>query len=1161
MPHPVYNTNSTFSSTMNTPTSTTKSHATPYAASQPKKYPLTSLPQALLTAGILSVLGLIPMLYATSAQAQNLITAPSASTPTAQAIDVHANGVDKAVLPTLLNEGVAFRRLDGVPLSRANSSLVSASEEALWRASKNLPEGSKILLTLGAASAVADGKSAIKVHIEVFDAQGAKLSALNGAPVKLLLETTLGRFQLPGVANDSNSTIGQTMTELAGAEVLLSHGEASVYLLAPVTPGDAKVRVSSGAVGVQGALSFTPDLRPMLLVGIVEGSIQLSKAKKSDINGPEIVNTQFEESLRNWSKTNSAGDHTLAGRVAFFAKGTIKGEYLLTAAADSDKITQEKLFRDIDPNAFYPIYGDSSVKQFDAQSKSQVYVRVDKDKSYLLYGDYSTSSLDEANKLASYNRSLTGAKWHYENQSVKVSVYGARDTLRSYVDEQAGRGISGPYAVGKPNAVVNSEQIELLVRERNAPAIVLKRQPLTRFADYDFEPFSGRVLFRQPVPSVDENNNPVSIRIAYEVEEGGEKYWVSGIDAKAHLTDAIAVGASYAQDRNPVAPFRIQGLNTEVKLGERTYLVGEVARSNGNQYVNASISAPLGSVLNPAIEQSGNAARLELRHTDTDLSGRAYVAKSDAAFQNPSAGMAPGRQEAGATLQRRINDAISLTGELQQTKDASRTATDGAKRDAASLGVGVKLSERVKLDISVNNVKELQVAGSGGFLSTTQAQQSSLPGLGWGSNTSFGFNGTGLLASPANLAGLTPNAGAPALVSNSYTSVRTRLTGQVTDAATAYAEYERAENDRQRVALGGEYRFNDKNRVYARHEFANSLTGGYGLTQDGSKTTNTAIGVDTAYMQDGQIFSEYRIAGSQAGQDGATAVGVRNLWRIGEGFNLTTAFERQSVTPANAARQDASAVSVGAEYTANALYKAGGKLEYRTSSVQNAWLSTAAVDRKLSDNWAATARNLYMHQQARGEAIAQGNGVQTQDRFQLGLAYRDTQENHWHGLSRLEYKVEHSDAVSNPVSAHTWIASLHGNYKPNRPWTFAAQTAYKAVNERFASPTGQVNANGTSVAQLGDPSAWNGTLLSGRVIWDFAERFDASVYASWQAAQGVNQKGLGLELGYRVVDNLWLSLGYTAGHYSDVEAFGSNQSWSAWRLRMRFKFDEKSFFN
>jgi hypothetical protein len=1097
------------------------------------------------------------------AKAQASQAAQTRAPETAKAIDPAAANIENAAA------GVAFRRIDGVPLSSENSNLPVAADEGLWRSSKGLPEGAKILMSVSAAKAPADGKTALKLRIKAFDAAGNEVTQLDGAPLRVRLETTLGRFQVPGVASApgrftpgsepgaqlTTSPTGQPVTELTAVEMLLdTNGQATVYLMAPVTPGDAVLRASSGAVGVQGEISFVPDLRPLIAVGIVEGAINFSKVKKTDPGAPALTDTEFEEELRNWSRTNSAGERTLAGRAALFVKGTIKGEYLLTAAADSDKITRDKLFRDIDPNAYYPIYGDASIKQFDAQSKSRVYVRIDKDKSYLLYGDYTTAANDDGNRLASYNRTLTGAKWHYENQSVRVNAYAARDLTRNLVDEQPGRGISGPYSLGQPNAIVNSETVELIVRDRNAPAIVLKRTVLSRYADYDFEPFSGRLLFRQPVPSVDENLNPVSIRVAYEVEEGTEKHWVGGVDAKVKLGENLAVGGSYAQDRNPAAPYRLAGVNGELKLGTQTYVVAEVAKSQGNQYVNQTLSAFAGA---PAIDQTGRAGRIEMRHDGDELKARAYIAKSGSTFQNPSAGLAPGRQEAGVRGDYKITETVSANAELLQTKDNSGTVTDGANRDAASVGAGIKLSDRIRLDVSVNRVQENQVAGTGGVLSAVDAQQTSQPGLGWNSNTTFGIGGTGLLASPSALAGLSPNAGAPALVPNSYTSVKARLTAKVTDDATLYGEYERATDDRQRAAVGGEYRINEKSRAYAKHEFANSLTGIYGLTSDGSSTRNTVLGVDTAYMKDGQIFSEYRLAGAQSGQDAAAAMGVRNLWRVAAGLNVTTSFERQQINPAAAPSQDATAVALGADYTADALYKMGGRLEYRTSDTQDAWLSSLAYDRKLSDDWAALLRNLYLRQTSQG--VAADNGAQTQDRLQLGLAYRDTQTNFWHGLGRLEYRTERSTAVSLPVDSRAWIASLHGNVQPDRSWTFSGQLAHKNVAEAFATATGAVNANGTPVSTLGERDTWRGTLLSGRAIWDFADRFDASVYASVQSAKGAKLNGLGGEVGYRVMDNLWLSGGFTGGRFSDVDAFSSNQSWRGWHLRLRFKFDEKTF--
>lgn len=1101
-------------------------------------------PSVIAVHGVIQTLACTVMLggcvFVTPAWSQGNTSMPGLN-PGQALSEAGSKTVSAGNMPSLGSSGVAYRRIDGINLSASNSNLPVSADEGLWRESLGLPLGSKILLSVSASQAPADGKTQLKVKVEIFDAAGKPYLK----PTKLLLETSLGSFQGLNAALTSVDGFGVSKrAELNQLYVAVNNGVIELVLQAPAVPGDSLLRVSSGAVAVQGEIAFLPDLRDMLVVGIVEGAINLSKAKGP--SAADIKEFGFSDNLRNWEKStttigaNGTEYKTVAGRVALFAKGSIKGEYLLTAAVDTDKITSQKLFRDIDPNTFYPIYGDSSVKRFDAQSASRIYVRVDKDRSYVLYGDYNTASTDPANKLASLGRTLTGAQSHYENENLKVTAFAAKTANKGYVDEQAGRGISGPYALGRPNAIANSETIELLVRDRNQPAIVLSRKTLARFSDYDFEPFSGRVLFRQAVPSVDENNNPVSIRIAYEVEdETGDKHWIGGVSAKVNIGSNVAVGASYAKDQDAQAPYEIAGVNVEVKLGSHTYLVAEAASSKGTNAYNQSFSAI--TEANPLVKQSGKATRIEVRHDDEKLKARAYATRSDAGFQNASTGVLAGRQEAGLIASYQVSPAIELSANLIQTKDQSGTETDGANRTAAGVTASIKMTEAIKLEVGVNSVKEHLVNGSGGALNTVSAQSisnSSVPG--------WGFSGTGLLASPNLL--LSNTANAPAIVDNTYTSGRIKLLGKITPEASVFGEYEQAFADgtRKRVALGGEYRFSEKTRLYARHELENSLTGVYGLSNDGTRNASTVIGVDTAinvpYLPDGQIYGEYRAAGGVGNSDVAAVAGVRNLWKLAPGLGLTTALERQEIIQADGARHNATAISLAAEYTADPVNKVAGRLEYRTSDIQNQWLSTLAYTRTLSDNWSAIVRDAYIRSEGVGLSAAQG--IQLQNQFQAGLAYRDTETGRWNGLMRVENRVNRSSLTSSLTDEDTWIFSMHGTYHPSRAWTFAGQLAAK----RGA----QVILNDGSV------STYKGHLVSARAIWDFTERFDASIYGSYGSDNGGKLSGLGIELGTRLITNLWLSAGYTVGRFADVDQFSSNTSWSGWHARLRYKFDENT---
>lgn len=1106
--------------------------------------------QFVVKPGVLAVRGVIQTVASGLVLGGCILVAPAWSqgktsmpglNPSQALFDVGGKSVPASSMQPVMGTGVSYRRIDGVSLSASNSNLPVAADEGLWRESLGLPIGSKILLSVSAAQAPADGRSLLKLKVEIFDAAGQAYLK----PIKLLIETSLGSLQGVDSAFSAADTFGTPKSvEISQLQIALNSGVAELVLQAPRVPGDSLIRVSSGAVAVQGEIAFLPDLRDMLVVGIVEGAINFSKAKGPSAG--DIKEFGFSDNLRNWEKSTATVDNngteykTVAGRVALFAKGSIKGEYLLTAAVDTDKITSQKLFRDIDPNTFYPIYGDSSVKRFDAQSASRVYVRVDKDKSYVLYGDYNTISTDPANKLASLGRTLTGAQAHYENESLKVTAFAAKTANKGYVDEQAGRGISGPYALGRPNALANSETVELLVRDRNQPAIVLSRKTLARFADYDFEPFSGRVLFRQAVPSVDENNNPVSIRIAYEVEQDtGDKHWIGGVSAKVNVTSNIAIGASYAKDQDAQTPYEIAGVNVEVKLGEHTYLVAETAASRGTNAYNQSFSTI--TETNPLVKQSGKASRIEVRHDGDQLKTRAYASKSDAEFQNVSTGVISGRQEAGATASYQLNPTVELRADLIQTKDQSGTVTDGASRNAAGVTAAVKLTDAIKIEVGINSVKEHLVNGSGGALNTVSTQSSinsSVPG--------WGFNGTGLLASPATI--LSNPVDAPAIVDNAYTSGRVKLLAKITPEASVFGEYEQALADgaRKRIVVGGEYRFTEKTRLYARHEIENSLTGTYGLSNDGTRNASTVVGVDTAinvpYLPDGQVYGEYRTAGGVGNSDVAAVAGVRNLWKLAPGLGLSTALERQQITQANGTKHDATAVSLAAEYTADPVNKVAGRLEYRTSDIQNQWLSTLAYTRTLSDNWSAIARDAYTRSEGRGLSAAQG--IQLQNQFQMGLAYRDTETGRWNGLMRIENRVNRSSLTSSLTDEDTWILSVHGTYHPVRAWTFAGQLAAKRGSQVILND--------------GSTNTYSGQLVSGRAIWDFTDRFDASLYSSYGRDNGGKLSGLGFELGTRVIENLWFSAGYTVGRFADVEQFSSSTSWSGWHARLRYKFDENS---
>ncbi|UUZ77671.1 hypothetical protein LP414_11690 [Polaromonas sp. P1(28)-13] len=141
----------------------------------------------------------------------------------------------------------------------------------------------------------------------------------------------------------------------------------------------------------------------MIAAGIVSGTLNLRNLNPSALQ-PAQSGDVFERQIRTASRSFDNGKGDVAARTAMFLKGKVLGSTLLTLAYDSDKPSDTALFRDIQPNQFYPVYGDSSARGFDAQSTGKLYVMLQNGSNYALLGDYSTQSDNPARQLTQYSR-------------------------------------------------------------------------------------------------------------------------------------------------------------------------------------------------------------------------------------------------------------------------------------------------------------------------------------------------------------------------------------------------------------------------------------------------------------------------------------------------------------------------------------------------------------------------------------------------------------------------------------------------------------------------------------------------------------------------------------------------------------------------------------
>lgn len=1020
----------------------------------------------------------------------------------------------------------------------------------------------------------ADGQSPVHVVVHLYGADGQPLSGEAFATI----ENSGGRIKLPDGRTDELGPGRLDADKVTpGVQLPVRDGKAEFELLAPHDPQDVLLRVTSGAHSAEGVIGFVPEMREMIATGLIEGVINFRRNGNGLINNSQYGDG-FEREIRRWEKQFNNGKANGSARAAFFVKGRIKGEYLLTAAYDSDKEVRARLLRDIQPEEFYPVYGDASLRGFDARSAERLYVRVDKDRSYLLYGDFQTgdsistqTGVDFGERasqrvLGTYNRTATGLGWHFENARVRGNVFAIEDSLRQVIEELPASG-SGPYGLRNNAVLEGSERVEVVVRDRNQPSRIVSVRPLARLVDYSFEPFSGRILLNSFLPSFDSDLNPVSLRITYELDQGTEKFLVLGADAQLRVGENGEIGGSYVDDRNPFAAFEMGSANVGYRFGANTWLVAEAARTRSEVNTNSinQYGTPALQGLSGLVE--GDAWRVEFGHAGKDLDLKLFAGRSDPEFNNPASPLYGGRGEYSLTTRYRLNERFELYAEALRSEDRN---PDGGERDAGSVGTRFKATEKLTFDFGYRAIRETVGAY---YTWATNSGYGNLGGLSGGYATGAGGGVLGYGQQP-----LDPLTGLPIISSgnpNDVTSglpVGTELSSDMLRFGVGYRASDRLSlggeveqdihgEDRNRIALGADYQLRERSRLYGRYEKQTGISGVNGLTQDGREADTMAFGVDTSFVKDTQLFSEYRLRDAISGRDIQAASGVRNNWDIREGVRLSSSLEHTNVISGDVG--DSTGAGLALDYSANPLWRGSIRVEHRisddvmetpTDEGYNTTLLQFLAARKLNRDWTVLARNYLLRTvyDARGDVL--------QDRFQIGAAYRDTDTNRVNALARYEYKLEKDESgmdgtgfgsdTGQDIRTSAHIISAHADWHPSRPWWLTGRIAAKWQKDSFFfADTGRVD------------DEFRAVLLSGRIVYDITENWDIGVLGStFRGQDGANKYAFGIEVGRLLRQNLWLSVGYNAtGFRGDQDLTGYEYTQQGAFIRLRFKFDEDLF--
>ncbi|MDH3303713.1 MAG: OmpA family protein [Gammaproteobacteria bacterium] len=475
---------------------------------------------------------------------------------------------------TEVNRGknVAISRWRGVDLEEGNNDLTAVVHDAkggpvdTLKTSVHFGGGPvRAVLDKEASRLIADGRTPPVVALRLFDRYGrpARPSTTGAfavnAPYRSLWEVEeLTKNQLVAVGD-------REPIYRVGA-----NGIAYLQLEPTTVTGEATVRLKFAKDRTQELRAWIgPALRDWILVGFAEGTIGYNTLKDNMVTAAEA---------------GAENDTYTDGQVSFFAKGQVKGEYLMTLAyqshineADSDR----QLFGTIDPNRYYTLYGDTTEQRFEAASRRGLFLKIERREFFALFGDYKTGLT--VTELSRYDRSLNGLKSEFRGDHFAYTAF-ASDTDKAFVrDEIIGDGTSGLYYLSASPLVINSDKIELQTRDRFRSEVIVETRPLTRYLDYSIDYATGAILMKRPVPSRDDNFNPIYIVANYEtpqstgqnISAGGRGSWTTG-------DERLEVGASLIHQGTEGDAVDLIGADLRFKIDEQTEVRAEIASTDSD---------------------------------------------------------------------------------------------------------------------------------------------------------------------------------------------------------------------------------------------------------------------------------------------------------------------------------------------------------------------------------------------------------------------------------------------------------------------------------------------------------------------------------------------------------------------------------------------------
>ncbi len=900
------------------------------------------------------------------------------------------------------------------------------------------------------------------------------------------------------------------------------------YLM-PVGKHDFAVELRSGSDGLGGKPAGDPqgirhtlsvDVTGRYLFGVGLADVTVWQNKISGSVDPFTVDSRY------------ADDVISDGRLAFYGKAKLKGKYLITAQADTTERDLEHLFdgfgqadpqdifRRLDPDLYYPVYGDDSTTYRDVDTMGRFYLRADWDKNQALWGNYNTGI--SGTEYGQYVRSLYGAALNWRSRGgnawgdpgTELRVFGSEAQTAPGHSEFIGTGGS-LYYLKHADLLPGSDVVVLEIRDITTGRVE-NRVTLQRGADYEIDELQGRVLLTRPLAIITRENLRTITRDTpldgYEQRLIADYEWVpSGFDAdeitagfrgKHWFGDHFGVGATYVDENRAGEDYTLAAGDLTLRAGRGTYLKAEYSQTE-------SFSAPVFfsdnggftfTQLNPVGPREGEAKAIEARVNFRELGWTARDISAGAWWRRVGAGYSVSRFDQGLDVE---EQGVELLGQFTPSFGLyarySEAERGGESLDQAQITGEWRATDFDTFTAELRRIEEKRLTGdASGTLAALRYAHKVGTALDLYGTAQFTIDEEGTYAD-----------------NDAYTVGGKYLFG---DLSTVGAEV--THGDRGDAAqVNAEYRLNPEHSVYGNYTYSTDSTQ-YDSLFNPTRQNGWTLGQRWRLSQQINLFNESQFLKSRQESGLAHTFGMD--FYPAQGWNLGFTLSDGGLTNSDGGEVDRRAISIsGGRTSPDTDWQS--KLEWRRdegAERRRQWVSTNRLLHKINESWRIAARFNYSDTDDEidpnaGAKFIEGN---------FGFAWRPWNSTRWGVFGRYTYLYDLATLAQ--VNGATYdqksqILSLEGVYKLDHHWEFAGKLARREGEVRFGRGTGPWFDSAT-------------TFVAGQIRYELRQKWHAlAEYRRLDVKDGGVRQGWLLGVDRDLGRNLRIGAGYNFTDFSD----------------------------